>query len=344
MQRTLVARFQRWVIGALAIGALVYLVGSIWAGFDEVKAALGSFSWGYLVPLIGLTLVNYALRFAKWHYLLGRLGVAMPLADDAWTFIAGLSMSISPGKAGELLKPVIVQARTGTPLSRTIPALVAERLTDGVAMLIIAAFGVGTYAADQVAPLVVLAGAIAAGLVVLSSRRLMHGSLDLIARIGPLQGMVGRLRVMVDAAQLCLAPRPLLLTVAISVVAWLAECIAFWQTFHGFGVSVDAAASVYIYASSTILGAPSPGGLGVTDGAMAVGAMTILGVERGVAVPAALIARTVTLWMGVLLGAGALLRVTAMLGGDIQLGAPQSSPTTGPGPQASTPTPPEIHP
>ncbi|MBL8618418.1 MAG: flippase-like domain-containing protein [Deltaproteobacteria bacterium] len=319
MQRSLLARFQRWVVGALAIGALVYLGGSIWAGFDEVSAALLTFDWRYLVPLVGLTAVNYGLRFLKWHYLLGRLGVKMPLGEDAWTFIAGLSMAISPGKAGELLKPYVVQARTGAPMARTIPALIGERLTDGVAMLVIAAFGVSTYASEQTGPLVGLGLAVAGGLVVLSSRRLMHGALDLMDRLPLVSRISPRLRLMVDAAQTCLAPRPLLFTVALSVVAWLAECVAYWQTFAGFGVPVDAAGAIYIYASSTILGAPSPGGLGVTDGAMAVGAMTILGVERGVAVPAALIARTVTLWMGVLLGALALIRVSALLGGDIAL-------------------------
>jgi uncharacterized protein (TIRG00374 family) len=319
MQRSLLARFQRWVVGALAVGALVYLGGSIWAGFDEVSAALLAFDWRYLVPLIGLTAVNYALRFLKWHYLLGRLGVKMPLGEDAWTFVAGLSMAISPGKAGELLKPYVVQARTGAPMARTIPALVGERLTDGVAMLVIAAFGVSTYASEQTGPLIGLGLAVAAGLVVLSSRRLMHGTLDVMDRLPVVGRLSPRLRLMVDAAQTCLAPRPLLFTVAISVVAWLAECVAYWQTFAGFGVPVDAAGAIYIYASSTILGAPSPGGLGVTDGAMAVGAMTILGVERGVAVPAALIARTVTLWMGVLLGALALIRVSTMLGGEIAL-------------------------
>jgi hypothetical protein len=194
-----------------------------------------------------------------------------------------------------------------------------ERLTDGVAMLVIAACGVSTYASEQTGPLIGLGLAVAAGLVVLSSRRLMHGTLDVMDRLPVVGRLSPRLRLMVDAAQTCLAPRPLLFTVAISVVAWLAECVAYWQTFAGFGVPVDAAGAIYIYASSTILGAPSPGGLGVTDGAMAVGAMTILGVERGVAVPAALIARTVTLWMGVLLGALALIRVSTMLGGEIAL-------------------------
>lgn len=322
MKNKLIARFQRWFIGALAVGALVYLGGTIWAGFDEVHAALVRFDWRYLAPLAGLTLVNYGLRFAKWRYFLGRLGVHMPLREDLWTFLAGLSMAISPGKAGELLKPYVVRERTGAPMATTIPALVSERLTDGIAMLIIAAFGVTTYAADQLGLLVALGVGVAVGLVVVSNAKLTLGVIGVMERVPLLARLTPRLRMMAEATHVCLAPTPLLLSVSLSIVAWLAECIAYWQTFSGFGVEVSPEASIYIYASSTILGAPSPGGLGVTDGAMTVGAMTILGVDRGVALPAALIARTVTLWMGVGMGAIALFRVSAMLGGDIDLDRP----------------------
>lgn len=330
MQGKLIARFRRWFIGALAVGALVYLGGTIWAGFDEVRAALARFDWRYLAPLAGLTLLNYGLRFAKWRYFLGRLGVRMPLSEDAWTFLAGLSMAISPGKAGELLKPYVVRARTGAPMATTIPALIAERLTDGIAMLIIAAFGVTTYAADQLSLVVGLGVGVAIGLVVVSNLRLTLGLISVLERLPLISRLGPRLRMMAEATQVCLAPGPLLLSVSVSLVAWLAECIAYWQTFSGFGVEVSPEASVYIYASSTILGAPSPGGLGVTDGAMTVGAMTILGVERAVALPAALIARTVTLWMGVGLGAIALLRVSALLGGDIDLDRPAAAPEGAP--------------
>ena len=95
MKQDLFQRFQRWLIAAIAIGALIYLGGSIWAGFSQMKEQFQIFEWVMFVYAIGLTLSNYALRFVKWHYLLGRLNVKMPLIEDMWTFTAGLSMAIS---------------------------------------------------------------------------------------------------------------------------------------------------------------------------------------------------------------------------------------------------------
>ena len=171
MSGSLLIRFRRWVIIAIAFGAILYLVGSVLAGLGAVTEAMGEFVWPYMVPVVGLTLLNYSLRFVKWHYLLGKLGVQMPLKEDIWNFAAGLAMVISPGKAGELLKPYVVRERTGAPMAQTIPALVTERLTDGIAMLILAGLGVTTYASDKIHYLTVPAVMIVAGLLVLASKR-----------------------------------------------------------------------------------------------------------------------------------------------------------------------------
>ena len=146
----LVDRSVRWAVRAAVFGALIYLGGSIWAGFDDMKSAFAQFQWWLVPPLIALTLSNYLLRFLKWHYYLGLLKVPMKWAEDLWNYLAGLAMVISPAKAGELLKPYVVRARTGVPMATTIPALVSERLTDAIAMLALAGISVTTYAADQV--------------------------------------------------------------------------------------------------------------------------------------------------------------------------------------------------
>lgn len=318
MSGSLTARFQRWVIAAIALAVLVYVGGTLWAGFDEMSDALRAFQWWAFVAALLLTLVNYATRFLKWHYLLGRLGVEMPFIEDAWNFVAGLSMAISPGKAGELLKPYVVRERTGTPMTRTIPALVTERLTDAIAMIALASISVSTYAGDKTVYLVVPAGIILAGLGVLAHKGL---SMWILARMRhlPLLGRVApSLEGMYLAMRTCVAPVALLYTVGLSLVAWGAECVAYMIVLRGFGVPADLDVSVFLYAFATIAGAAMPGGLGVSDGALAGGALVLIpGLEQGVSVAAALLTRTATLWFGVLLGAMALFKVSAMLGGDL---------------------------
>jgi len=315
----LVDRFVRWAVGAAVFGALLYLGGSVWAGFDDMRAAFVAFDWRLIPLLVALTLTNYGLRFLKWHYFLGRLKVPMPFIEDLWNFLAGLAMVISPGKAGELLKPYVVRARTGTPMATTIPALVSERLTDAIAMLALAGISVTTYAADKVvyvvAPLVV----VAVGLAVLAHEGLTLSALRLMGRLPMVGRVVPKLEEMVRATRICLAPVPFVVSITLSFGAWFAECVAYWLVLRGLDLAASLDVSVFIYAAATVIGAPAPGGLGVSDGALAVFASTLVGAPQSLAVASALITRVVTLWFGVGVGAVALLRVSRMLGGAIDL-------------------------
>lgn len=319
MQTDLIARFRRSALLAVALGALFYLGWALWADVGAVGARLAAFDWRWALPVVVLTLANYALRFGKWRIYLRALSVDMPLAADATAFLGAIAMTITPGKLGELLKPYVVRELTGTPMARTVPALVSDRLTDVIAMMLLTAFGISRYAAEQRGVLVVMALALAAGFAVLLSERLSRGLIGLAGRLPVVGRFAPKLTELYDATRVCLAPGPLLVTVAISVVAWFAQCLAFAWVFEGFGLASDLGASTFIYAGSTILGAWMPGGLGATDGLLAGGAVALLGVDTQTASAASFITRLITLWMGVGLGALALVRVSALLGKPIQL-------------------------
>lgn len=316
----LIARFRGWALGAMAIGALLYVGGSLWAGLPQMRDQLARFQWPLAVPILLLTLLNYGLRFAKWHYLLGRLGVVMPVREDAWNFTAGLAMVISPGKAGELLKPYVVRERTGAPMATTIPALVTERLTDGIAMLLLASVGITTFAADRLHYVTVPAALTVLGLGVLASERLTNLSLMILERLPGVRAVVPKVRVMIDAMRRCASPLPLLLTVGVSIVAWGAECLGYLLVLHGLGVEASLRAATFLYAFATVAGGAMPGGLGVAEGALVAMPMAILpGINEAQAVTSAMLIRVATLWLGVGLGAVALFRVSSLLGGALDL-------------------------
>ncbi len=306
----LVSRFRRWLAWGIAIAALLYAGGSVYVGIGSVRDALGRFNWLYYVPAILLTLLNYSLRFWKWQYLLGRLGVKIPLKENATIFGSGLAMVISPGKVGELLKPWLVRERTGTPMSHTIPALVTERLTDGIAALVLAAISVSTYAGDKASYVFVPIGMTAALLVVLASEPLSMAILNTMARLPLLDRIAGRLIEMYTAMRICVAPVPLVITVAVSMVAWGGECVGYWCVLKGFGADPTLGVSTFLYAFATVSGGASPGGLGIADGVLVeLPKRLVTGLDPGSALASALLIRLATLWLGVVLGAIALLGV-----------------------------------
>src|SRR5436305_12620365 len=75
-------------------------------------------------------------------------------------------MAMTPGKVGELLKAWLLRARSGTPMAVSAPVILAARLTDGVAMLILASAGLLLYRHGwQALLLIALAAALAVAVV-----------------------------------------------------------------------------------------------------------------------------------------------------------------------------------
>lgn len=308
------SRFRRWAAIAVAVAAFGYLVYALFTGFTETAAELATFAWPLYVPVLLLTLVNYGLRYLKWAFLLRVLGVELPHRVNGWIFLSGLAMVISPGKAGELVKPYLVNVCTGAPMMRTVPALAVERLTDGLAVVVLAAIGVSTYSSENASLIFWTLAVTVAGIAALSVRPLVLAALGLAARAPLLGGAAGRAVELYEATWACLRPVPLAIVMAASLVAWFAECVGYWLVFHGLQVDASLDVSTFLYAFATVFGAPTPGGLGMADAALAEGAISLLdGIGRPRALAAAILVRVATLWFGVALGAIALLRMERVI-------------------------------
>lgn len=323
-ETNLLTRFRTWVAWGVAFAAVMYVAGSIWAGFGTVRDALVRFDWLVYVAVLALTLVNYSLRFWKWRYLTRRLGVRLPVNEDAILFASGLAMVLSPGKAGELLKPYLVRERTGIAMARTIPALITERLTDGIAALVLAAISVSTYAGEHAGWVYGTIAAVAVGLGVLSYEPASRAILHLLRRLPGLARVGAKLEEMYGAMRVCVAPVPLLVTLLVSMVAWGAECVGYKLVIAGFGFDASLDLSTFLYAFATAAGGLMPGGLGVAD-AILVGLppQFVPGLDEGTALASALLIRIATLWFGVVIGAAALVLAAKLL--DHPLEAPPAA-------------------
>jgi uncharacterized protein (TIRG00374 family) len=298
-----------WLVIAIAVGAAAYaMIGDV----RGIGARLGGFAWSAFGLALGLALANYSVRFLRWQLYLRRQGVHVPLSTSALVFGAGLSLAITPGKVGELVKSFLLRERYGIPVTRTAPIVVAERVTDLVALLALAVVGVAAYGMQ--ATLVIAAGAlIALGLLLLAWPRAAHALVDLVTRPRRLQRFRHPLyELYAGLAGLC-RPGPLLAATAIAVPAWGAECVGFAAIVDGFpGAHVDLGLAVVIYAGTTIAGVLSflPGGLGVTEGAMILLLVQSRAhLPHATAFDATILTRLATLWFAVLLGLGCLALV-----------------------------------
>jgi uncharacterized protein (TIRG00374 family) len=295
---------RRWIWIAIIVvigGAAIVALGDV----RQLGARLGGFHWSAFIVAIGLAFANYAIRFVRWQLYLRHQGVAVPRRSSALVFGAGLSLSITPGKLGELVKSYLLRELHDIPAIRTAPVVVAERVTDLLALLALAVAGVAAY--GLAATLVIAATClIGIGLVLLAWPRPTRALIDLataprlLRRFrAPVHDMYGSL------ASLCRPPM-LAAATALALPAWGCECVGFAMIVNAFpGAHVDLGMAMVIYASTTIAGALSflPGGLGITEGAMAMWLVSgTARLDAATALDATLLTRLATLWFAVALG------------------------------------------
>lgn len=295
------------LIFSIAAAAAGYIAFALWSGWEEVVAAFLQIGVTGTLLAMSLSLLNYGLRFVRWQLYLLRLGHPVDGLPSLRIYLSGFALTTTPGKAGEAFRGVLLKQR-GVPYPVTFAALMSERLSDLVAIVLLALVGLVQY---PQAWGVVFAGVM--GIVVvlacLSSKRLLN-RLSHWASTGQCR-LMRLLALTCDTlmgARDC--HRPGLLTVAtlLSVVAWGAEALAFYWLLGWLGMDISLSFAVFVYALSMLAGALSflPGGLGSAEAVM-VSLLVFKGMTMPAAIAATVFIRLATLWFAVAIGLVALI-------------------------------------
>ncbi len=297
----------RKLVPGLLFGLLVFagliLVGDIRQIGDEVRG----FPWLIIPLVLGLTLWNYILRFIKWHYFLGQVGVRqLPILESARLFVAGFPLAVTPGKIGETLKGVWLNQLTGIPTARGVSVVLAERISDGLALLILSTVGVIAYRRYWPAFAIVLG--LLLGVVIISQiRPLSEYLLGIGVRLPLVNRFAHSVNEFYEGSSTLFRPWTTFISVSLGTISWLAEGIGFYFILIGFGVAPGISTlsiAIFVLSFSTVIGAISalPGGLLATDASIIGMLVLLLDMDANTAAAATLLIRFATLWFGVGLG------------------------------------------
>ncbi|MFL6964923.1 YbhN family protein [Pseudomonas alvandae] len=299
----------RLLIGSVVCSALAYLGASLWSGWLAVGDAISRVGWGGAIQVVALVLLGYGLRFLRWQMYLHALQHRLPWWPSLKIYLAGFALTTTPGKAGEALRGVLLR-RWGVPYADSFAALFSERLSDLLAMALLALIGLSGHR-DWLWPVVICLVLLVCGVVLIVYEPFVAA---IAQRIGARQGWFFRmLRGAVDVlrqSRRCHTPYRLLGASALGIAAWSLEALAFYWILQDMGLGVAPGFAAFIYAISMLAGAVSfmPGGLGSAEAVM-VGLLVSGGAGLGDAVAATVLLRLVTLWLAVGLGAIMLISI-----------------------------------
>jgi uncharacterized protein (TIRG00374 family) len=286
----------------VAIGLAIVL--ALFFGGEEFLAYLRRFPPGLLALLLALSLVNYALRAWRWDVYARQRGIRIPFLRQLLYYVAGFALTVTPGKVGELVRLWLIREGEGQPYTRTLPLLFADRLADGLALLLMACIGLATLHAGILSA-IVPASIFFLGIWWLGTRpRLVMGlAVRLQRRIGRGRAGLRKLRHVTHEVAGLLRSAPFLFGLVLSVLGWMAEAAALWWLLDSLGAPLSLLTVAFIFAVSMLAGAAAmlPGGLGGAEISM-VALLVGFGVASEPSLIATALIRLTTLWFGVGLG------------------------------------------
>ena len=298
----------RAVFWSIALAALGYLGLSLWAGWREVVGAVVQVGPAVLFGLLALSLTNYLLRFVRWGRYLALLDAPVPWRTNLDAYFSGFALTTSPGKVGEMLRSVLLK-RHGVPPAASIAAFFAERLSDLISVVILAAVGLWAYTPAR--PVIGIALALVFVSLLLAQWTTLIAAIDRWAAVRPQKWaqLLVKLCEVVLHFRRCFSLPTMTMGLSLGVVAWLAEGLGFWWLLHALGHPLPVTTAVFVYAFGMLVGGLSflPGGLGGSEAVM-IGLLMLHGFPESAAVTATLICRLATLWFAVGLGAVFLAR------------------------------------
>jgi uncharacterized protein (TIRG00374 family) len=279
----------------------VLLLWVVLRGVDRAAlvAAIGRASLAGLVAAAVVNLAHNVFRVWRWGALLAPVRPNLRFRPMFVAIILGyLTTWVLPGRLGELVRPALLTAREGVPIGPSLGSIVADRVLDGAAILVL--FTLGTFlspiqgsAAETIRSaalvLLVLVVVFMFGAVVAGSFR---GRLTAwFERRGRGLRWSGRAVLSLTLGTEALRrPRLLALVLAHSLLAWLTIATGAWLGVRASGADVSLPAMMVMLPLLAFgVAVPTPGGAGGYHAAMAFGLQMLFGVPADTAVAAGIL-------------------------------------------------------
>jgi len=300
-----------WLVISIAVIGIIIALSDV----DKMRASLAQFGLSGWVIVLGLSTLNIAIRFVRWQYYLHTLGHFIPALKSLEYFVAGFAFTSTPAKAGEAIRSLYLK-RDGVSYTDSLAALFVERLTDLIAVVLMALGA--AYAFEDYRWLVIIAACVMLAMLPLIHSEFLRNVLRQInARMadGKLKNGLDHLVNMLISSAALLKSGPLYGGMVLSILATLSVGLMMYVALVQLSVDISLPLAVGIYATGILVGALSflPGGIGSAEAVM-IGLLVLAGVEVSAATAATVICRIAALWYSIALGIIVVLRLEFLSG------------------------------
>lgn len=290
-------------ITIVVITILIYVSFLVISDVNSILDEFSNFKFEYLPVIITLIILGYVSLILRWNLLLKKSDIYIPTKSSILIFMGGVSLSIIPGKAGELIKSELLKIKFDVPRSKSISIILVEQVYNGIGLIITSLFGLyyfnlGLYVTIGFSVLVIFV------VLFLSSKRLLEKCSKIFKKIKFLSKFVESITESQQIATNLITGKFVIKIIALSTLFWIFISSAVYFIIVAFGIDIFEIFGIWtMYTNSIMLGFVSflPLGIGVVEGSFA-GFMTYGGVDMSIALTLIIIIRVIVEWIPIGIG------------------------------------------
>jgi len=294
------------IIIVIAVVGL-YATFLIASDINTIADKISSFKIEFLPIIIILVTCSWFVLFTRWHLLLMNSKIFIPKKNSFIIYLAGIALTIIPGKVGELVKSQLLKTKFGIPRSKTVPIVILEQFYTLIGLIVISFFGIwyfelGTYVIGFFTAMLVFS------FILISSKRIFNKLMVILEKRKITSKFVEPLSLSYDTVRKSIRGPIVFYAIALTSIFWLLEAVTVYFVLLSFGVDgIEFLMVIPTYATSIMLGFLSflPMGLGVVEGSLA-SFFSLQGIEVSLSLTLVIIIRVFTRWYGVAVGFVAL--------------------------------------
>jgi uncharacterized protein (TIRG00374 family) len=284
----------------------------------EVGRALKTADYIYLLPLIALVVLNFALRTLRWGTLFGNTNVPSKSNLFVAMMIGYLGNNILPARAGELVRAYVLGKRSGSSKSKALATIMVERIVDLLVVLFLFPVLLFFYPVTRwLAQAGMVMGAIGFAAAAFMASLMIWGPHLLTWTLRRLEFLPKGVLVRIEAVGNDFVagvhgfrkPRQVLSFLSYTAVIWSMEAVSVWLIARAFSLPLSIGESLFVIMVIGIgmMVPSSPGYIGTYE-FFATSALALLGVTGGGALSFALMLHAVTFLGASFLGAACLVQ------------------------------------
>ena len=283
---------------------IFYVIFIAYSDFQEFSINISQFDFSYLPIILAFVFLGIIIKSLRQQLLYKQIKVCISFKTGILLFISGLSMIVTPGGSGELIKSYYLKKNFGYPLAKTFPTVIMERLLDLAGIVgILLIVGVLLDNHNIIFLMLILLSTLSLIFASGKKKKLFNFLLSIIEKIPVLKKQASSFSESYQVFGELTSGKIMAKTLGLSFFVWMTDAIMIYFIFMGFNLNFDIIFSTFSVYSSLLLGSLTmvPAGIGVTE----VSFVEILrgeGVDTAISTSLVILFRIVTIWFLSVLG------------------------------------------